>query len=526
MDSKRIIRLLEDQLSLASEREKEYLVQFKEQAGLIEKLSNQVESLTKTIQSLEKALLEKEDSIEVLETKNRTQGKLLQNKSEKREYQKQDSLCYVTKPTFTPKDRGNNGARRKEHFNLKTIIEEVEPSVEGFDKEKALYIGSVESIRYKYIPPQFIKHIYRLKGYQWKDTVARAKAPAAPIFNSNYDASFIAGLLQLRYIYSLPVERIVKFFTESGFELNKSTAHSLIKGAGSLLDNMGRALRETILKDSYLSIDETYHSVLEKGKNKEGKAICKGYLWAALSREKKLIQYFYNSGSRGRSVLTDYIGGYKGTIQSDGLAAYKILETDSYPHIQRLGCLQHAKRKFLDIQDSPRAREIIELINKLYLIEHSLEKDAPAQERLKRRQKEAPPILKEIKKKLEATLQDPSNTPKSYLYKAARYMLDQYQALTAYINDGRYKPDNNDLERCMRYISLSRRNSLFAGSHKGAERSALIYSLSVSCRLNNINSFEYFNDILTRLPLIKPNAPINTFIQLLPGSWNKEIHTK
>ncbi|MEF3405881.1 IS66 family transposase [Parabacteroides merdae] len=47
--------------------------------------------------------------------------------------------------------------------------------------------------------------------------------------NSNYDASFIAGILQLRYIYSMPVERIIKLFAEHGFEMNKATAHGLIK---------------------------------------------------------------------------------------------------------------------------------------------------------------------------------------------------------------------------------------------------------------------------------------------------------
>ncbi len=47
-------------------------------------------------------------------------------------------------------------------------------------------------------------------------------------------------------------------------------------------------------------------------------------------------------------------------------------------------------------------------------------------------------------------------------------------------------------ERLMRYISLSRRNSLFCGSHAGAERTALIYSLACSCRLQGINTFEYF----------------------------------
>ena len=68
----------------------------------------------------------------------------------------------------------------------------------------------------------------------------------------------------------------------------------------------------------------------------------------------------------------------------------------------------------------------------------------------------------------------------------------------------------------MRYISLSRRNSLFCGSHQGAKRAALIYSLACSCRLNNINSFEYFKDLLTKLIDIKPNTDHETIRNILP----------
>jgi transposase len=77
-------------------------------------------------------------------------------------------------------------------------------------------------------------------------------------------------------------------------------------------------------------------------------------------------------------------------------------------------------------------------------------------------------------------------------------------------------------ERLQRYISLSRGNSLFCGSHAGAERTALIYSLACSCRLNGINTFEYFTDILNRLAYISPNAPDEIFQKLLPNRWTKK----
>ena len=81
---------------------------------------------------------------------------------------------------------------------------------------------------------------------------------------------------------------------------------------------------------------------------------------------------------------------------------------------------------------------------------------------------------------------------------------------------------DNAIERLQRYISISRRNSLFCGSHAGAERTALIYSLACSCRLNGINTFEYFTDVLNRLAYISPNVPDEVFQELLPHNWSKK----
>ena len=98
-------------------------------------------------------------------------------------------------------------------------------------------------------------------------------------------------------------------------------------------------------------------------------------------------------------------------------------------------------------------------------------------------------------------------------------MLGQFDALSNYILRHDYDLDNNAIERINRYISISRRNSLFCGSHAGAKRMALIYSLACSCRLNNINTFHYFTDVLNQLAKISPNAPDKVFIDLLLYRW-------
>lgn len=532
MNYGRIITMLEDQLRSFKEQNARLSIQNGQQAEqlsrqseLISRMSCQIDSLTETVRSLEQALLCKESSQEKAPAVKRTLGKPAHNKSEKITSAPPSCVSAQNgkKQAPSPKERGNNNTRRKEHFELEVQEHDIYPSLPGFPLELARLLKTVDSIRYEYIPPRYIKHVNHLHYYLYQGSIVCGQLPAAPLLNSSYDASFIAGMLQLRYIYSMPVERIVKFFTESGFEMSKSNAHGLIKKAAQLFDMLEETLKEAILKDEYLHMDETYYTVLEKGpKSTTGKSSCKGYIWAALANRTKLVHFFYQNGSRARKVLTDYIRPhYRGAIQCDGFSDYKILETDEYPHVIRLACFQHCKRKFLEIATNKDAQRIIEIINRLYHKEHEIPPEYTPDQILQYRKEYAPPILKELKEKLLAIQAKKTTLPKSKLGKAVNYTLTEYPALCNYILKPEYEPDNNAMERINRYISLSRKNSLFCGTHQGAKRAALIYSLACSCRLNDINSFEYFKDILNKFVLVNPNTDKQFLRGLLPDKWKK-----
>jgi len=512
----------------------------------IQQLKARLEEKDNTIRSLQEALTQKKQDAQTLSNKNRALSKLLSHPSEKITPPQKDvpppeksalpeqiapadesSPQQEELPPAEPASkRGNNNAKRKEHFDLETVIEDIYPSDAGFDKDKASYIGATDSIRYQYIPPRFVKRIYRLHAYKSGEKMYAPQTglvPRAPFFNSLYDGSFIAGLLQLRYIYSMPIERIVKFFNESGFELEKSTAHGLIKKAADMLDALGPALHQAILKDDYLNMDESYYTILTSEKNEKGKKVRKGYIWAALASRSKLIQYFYDKGSRAQKVLLDYIGStYKGAIQTDGYGCYKIFQTDTCPDITHLSCFQHVKRKFLDIEEA-EAKQVVDIINKLYHSEHQIPKDSTPEQRHRHRHEYAPPLLAELHKKLLAIQAKKDLPPKSPLAQASLYALNEYPALCNYILKPEYKLDNNAIEQQLRYISLSRRNSLFSGSHQGAQRMAMFYSLACSCRLNKINTFEYFTDLLNRMPYLPPSpASPDVYRELLPDRWEKK----
>ncbi len=526
MNNERIIRLLEDQLRFAKAQNLSLSEQLSAQSSHIALLTSQVETLTESVRSLEQILLSKEVCLDKTLAAKRALGKLVSNKSEKitpatAPLPEQNQALPKEAPRI--KERGNNNAKRKEHFEMEVQEHDIYPSLPGFLPELGKRLKTVDSIRYEYIPPRFIKHINHLHYYQYQESIIYGDLPATPLLNSCYDASFIAGMLQLRYIYSMPVERIVKFFTESGFEMNKSTAHGLLKKSAQLLDCLEEVLREAILEDDYLHMDESYYTVLEKGnKSTTAKASSKVYIWAALASHLKLVHFFYENGSRAKKVFTGYIEpDYHGAIQTDGLGDYKILETDEYPHAIRLACFQHCKRKFLDIQSNKDAQSIIEIINKLYQKEHKIPPECSPEQILEYRHQYAPAILSQLKEKLLEIQAQKSTLPKSSLSKAVNYTLNEYPALCNYIRKPEYELDNNAIERINRYISLSRRNSLFSGSHMGAKRTALFLSLACSCRINGINTFEYFKDLLNRFVIVNPNTDKKFLRDLLPDKWKK-----
>jgi hypothetical protein len=550
MSKERIIRILEEQLNFARKENRELSEQLSVQADQLsvqaerlsaqdtqlsiqaEQLSTQAEQITQltvTIQSLEEALQQKDISLDKEKAGKKALGRLLANKSEKVPVEDtpcQEAPCQeapVKKTAPSPKERGNNNAHRKEYFNLETIEHDIYPEEEDFDPETARRLSTENSIRYEYVPPRFLKHIYHRHYYAHKDRIVSGELPAKPLLKSNFDASFLAGILQLRYIYSLPVERIIKYFTENGFDIPKQTAHNLIKKVAGLFDRLAAIFQAAIQEDEYIHMDETHYTVLDKN-SPNGKGSRKVYFWSALSHMSKLVYFFYDNGSRSRKVMEDFLPKtYRGAVQTDGYAVYKPIETADYPYAIRLGCFQHCKRKFLDIEGNRDAREVVDIINLLYQEEHKLPSDASPPKIAELRKIYAPPILQQLKDKLLEIKNRKTTLPKSSLGRAVHYALEQLPSMSNYILDGRYQLDNNFIERVQRYISIARRNSLFCGSHKGAERAALIYSLACSCRLHNINTFEYFKCLLNKLILVTPNTPDEYLRSLLPdkSGWKE-----
>jgi len=417
--------------------------------------------------------------------------------------------------------RTNNGAKRKQHLEAEVVEENVEPEDPRFNRELARALHTRDVIRYELIPMRFIKKIYHVHTYTQNDEYFSGKAPDAPFLNSQYDGSFIAGLAQLRYMYAMPVERIVKFFNDNGFDMDKSTAHGLLRKTENLFGNLYKALGSVIKEDTYIAGDETYHKVLVEDRNKDGKGIKKAYIWVVTAVNTGLVYYFYNNGSRKEDIILDYMKGYRGAFQSDGFSPYRKMAQ----WLLRLACFQHVKRKFLDCGDDFDAMVIVRLINYLYHLDHKHkigEDGWTERDNYKWRQRYALPVMRIIRKKLDRMAADSRLLPKTEKYEAVHYMLNEWDALMNIFTRGDYHLDNNLVERLNRYISLSRRNSLFFGSHAGARRSAMFYSLACSCRLQGVNFFEYISDVINKAAALPPRTPLSKYRDLLPDKWKQK----
>ena len=228
----------------------------------------------------------------------------------------------------------------------------------------------------------------------------------------------------------------------------------------------------------------------------------------------KLVAFDYRP-SRAREGPEAFLKGFKGTLQTDGYTAYNGL--GSSKGITLLACMAHARRYFekaLD-NDQKRASHALQVIQSLYAVERR-GKDLCPEERKRLREGEAAPVLRQWKEWL---LEEQGKVaPKSSMGKAIAYTLNLWERLVGYVHDGGYLIDNNPIENTIRPLALGRKNYLFAGSHKAAQRAAMMYSFFATCKLNGVEPFQWLAYVLAHIQEWK----INEIEKLLPNQWKPE----
>lgn len=337
--------------------------------------------------------------------------------------------------------------------------------------------------------------------------VVIADLPSRPIAKGIAGPGLLAQIIIDKYTDHLPVHRQIQRFEREGIKLPASTLTDWISATCALLDPLYEALRKEVLCQGYLQADETPIKVLDK--SKKG-TTHRGYHWVYHAPEKRLVLFDYREG-RGREGPQECLKGFKGFLQTDGYVVYE--DFANTPGITLLGCLAHARRKFDEAKDNDvvRAEYVLTEIQKLYAVERQAKENGlSTDERHQHRQQHAVPVLDNLKTWMVENYK--AVLPKSIIGQAIYYSLQRWDKLCAYTSDGRLQIDNNLVENAIRPVAIGRKNYLFAGSHNGARRAAMLYSFLGTCKMNNVNPFEWLKEVLTKIQ----EHPINKIEQLLP----------
>ena len=188
-----------------------------------------------------------------------------------------------------------------------------------------------------------------------------------------------------------------------------------------------------MLQQDYVSADETYHKSAVSQDKAYGQGFEERLLRAVSAPKLGLVFFVYEDGSRSEQVILNIFSDYKGTIQSDAYAPYRKLESDAYPDIMRIACLQHVKRDFIDCgKEDKDAQEVVDILNRFYREDkkHKVGVNGwTVEDHLAYRQSYAPDILQDLLEKLEEISSRKDLLPKSTLAQAVGYALNEYNAI-------------------------------------------------------------------------------------------------
>lgn len=349
-------------------------------------------------------------------------------------------------------------------------------------------------IRPKYIQPQTEKIII-------------APMVDRPLPKVIAGAGLLTQLMIDKYVDHLPIYRICERFKRDNVNIPYNTMIDWVGQSVKLITPLYEVLKRKILASNYIHADETGIKVLDK--DKKG-STHKGWFWAYLNSVDRLALFDYQP-TRGREAPYEILKKYEGYLQVDGYTVYNVFAQNI--KIIILYCMAHARRKFFEAQPNDAVNSAIglEYCQRLYAIERDMkDRSLTVDQVLAERQLKSKPILDEFYQWMKNLL--PEVLPKSAIGIAITYTLSRWDGLCVYITDGKLNIDNNPVENSIRPIAIGRKNYLFAGSHDAAQRTAILYSLFATCKLNDINPYTWLKETL----IVIPNHPVNRLEELLP----------
>ena len=360
-----------------------------------------------------------------------------------------------------------------------------------------------------YVVLEYIRPVIKHKSTGKLMTVP---APSALWEGTVADVSVVAGLVEDKCVYYLPVYRQHQRMSGGGIRLSRAALSTWVHRAAELLRPVYDAQLRHILRSKIVAMDETpIRAGREHGKAKMHRA----WLWPVYGDHDEIA--FTYSPNRGRAHVLETLGQFEGTLLCDGWSAYE-------HYAKRNGCVTHAqcwshtRRHFERAEpvEPGAVAEALELIGQLYQVEQHIAKHKLNGEGKRGyRIEHARPVVEEFFEWCRHQCQRIELVPSNPLSKALAYAREREVALSVYLTDPGLQIDTNHLERAIRPVAIGRKNWLFCWTEVGAERLAILHSLVSTCRLHGIHPYTYLVDVLQRIS-IHPDSAVE---ELTPRRW-------
>jgi transposase len=357
--------------------------------------------------------------------------------------------------------------------------------------------------------------------------VVQAPAPERPIDGGMATEALVVHVVVSKFCDSLPLYRQAQMLKRQGISLDRSTLSTWVGRACWWLAPLYELVLSTVLSSNKVFADETTLPVLDpgRGRTKTGRLWCYAIddrPWAGPAPP--AAAYVYSEDRRGEHPTT-HLAAFKGTLQVDGYAGFgSLVEARTDASIRLAFCWAHLRRPFYEFYistESSLAAEVLARIGRLYEIEAEI-RGKPPDVRQAVRQQRCRPLVEDLHKWLQNQL--PRVPGWSDLAKAMRYALRHWDGLILYLDDGRLEMDSNVVERAIRPVTITRKNSLFAGSDGGARHWAIAMTLIQTAKLNGVDPMAWLTDALERI--VSGRTKAHELNSLLPWNWHPNDATK
>ncbi len=392
---------------------------------------------------------------------------------------------------------------------------------------------------YKELPPETYKrlsvipqtffvdehHVHVYASKKNDGTIVKADRPKDLFRNSIATPSLVAMIIHAKYTNHVPLERQHKCYEDNGVNLEVNTmANWMMNAADLYLNTIYEEMHKQLLDCKIVHADETPLQVIRDGRP----AGSESRMWVYCSNTdtgSPPITLFDYEKTRKAEHPDRFLAGYTGTLVTDGYQVYHTLDKQR-DDMKVAGCWIHARRRLSDhvkskTDENSIAAEGVSRISRIFHLDDRL-KNLSSEERQKQRMSIVKPKVDAYFAWAKKAVQQLD--PGSKLAKDLQYGINQEPFLRLFLTDGDIPLSNNTAEIAIRPFTVGRKNWVNIDTIRGAETSAILYSIVETARANHLRVCDYLELLLTELPKHEDDTSRDFIQDLLP--WSENIQKK